>query len=72
VNKHNQTSGGSSSSYLPAKAVCKRYGVTSRTLDRWLADSAMEFPRPMVVNNRRYFSEEELTQWERARAVSVA
>lgn len=59
-------------SYLPAKQVCERYGITDRTLDRWLADPVMEFPRPMVVNNRRYFPELELTRWERKRAARAA
>jgi hypothetical protein len=54
--------------YLPAKKVLERYEITDRTLDRWLADTAMNFPRPLVINHRRYFSEPELTEWERKRA----
>jgi predicted DNA-binding transcriptional regulator AlpA len=56
---------------LPAKQVCERYQVTDRTLDRWLADPAMEFPRPMMINKRRYFPEIELTRWERKRAATA-
>ena len=58
--------------YRPAKQVCERYGVSDRTLDRWLADPEMEFPRPLVINNRRYFSDPELTAWERGRVGKVA
>jgi hypothetical protein len=57
--------------YLPAKAVQERYGITDRSLDRWLADPEMDFPRPMVVRGRRYFKEEDLTRWERTRATAA-
>jgi hypothetical protein len=58
--------------YHPAKKVCERYNITDRTLDRWLANTAMNFPRPLVINGRRYFSDPELTEWERRRAASAA
>ena len=54
--------------YQPARKVCARYDIVDRTLDRWLADPAMGFPRPIVINTRRYFSEPELVAWERRRA----
>ena len=58
--------------YQPARKVCARYDIVDRTLDRWLADPAMDFPRPIVINARRYFSEPELIAWERRRAGKVA
>jgi predicted DNA-binding transcriptional regulator AlpA len=58
--------------YRPARQVCERYGVTDRTLDRWLADPTMQFPRPLVINRRRFFSEPELIAWERKRASRAA
>jgi predicted DNA-binding transcriptional regulator AlpA len=57
-----------SESMLPAAQVWKRYGKTDRTLDRWLKDEALGFPRPVVIRNRRYFKEAELQEWERAQA----
>jgi predicted DNA-binding transcriptional regulator AlpA len=57
-----------SDSMLPAAQVWKRYGKTDRTLDRWLKDEALGFPRPVVIRNRRYFKEAELQAWERAQA----
>jgi hypothetical protein len=63
-----QTPGG----YLPAKGVQERYGIVDRTLDRWLADTEMDFPRPLVVRGRRYFRETELVAWERRRAATAA
>ena len=43
---------------FPGPAVAKRYGVSVRTLDRWLLHH--DFPRPLVVNHRRYFSVAEI------------
>lgn len=57
---------------LPAPKVCKRFGVTGRTLDRWLANEDLKFPRPLVINKRRYFDETEIIAWERARAARAA
>ena len=53
---------------LPAPAVWRRYGKTDRTLDRWLQDKALGFPRPTVIRGRRYFRETELVEWEREQA----
>lgn len=60
------------SNRLPARVVCERFGVTTRTLGRWLADQELNFPRPLVINNRRYFDEIQLISWERARASQAA
>jgi predicted DNA-binding transcriptional regulator AlpA len=53
---------------LPARQVWERFGVTDRTLDRWLANGDLGFPRPISINNRRYFDEREIVAWERAQA----
>jgi predicted DNA-binding transcriptional regulator AlpA len=58
--------------FMPAKKVWERYGVTDRTIDRWLNDPAMKFPRPMKINGRRYFDEQQLIAWERRRAGRAA
>lgn len=55
---------------LPAAAVLRRYKIVDRTLKRWLDNSSLAFPRPLVVNGRRYFKAGELEQWERDRAAS--
>ena len=49
----------------PTKVVCARFGITPRTIDRWLRNQALDFPRPLVVNRRRYFNEAHLRDWER-------
>jgi len=52
---------------LPALQVAQRYGIVVRTLDRWLADDTMNFPRPsLVINRRRYWDVSQLENWEAA------
>ncbi len=51
-----------------ARRVSDRYGVSLRTLSRWLASDRLHFPQPLVINGRRYWTETDLTEWERARA----
>jgi hypothetical protein len=49
--------------------VAERYGnVTPRTVDRWLLDPALQFPRPLYVGRQPLWDADELTAWERARA----
>jgi predicted DNA-binding transcriptional regulator AlpA len=62
----------SANNLLPARKVWERYGVTDRTLDRWLEREELRFPRPVVVNRRRYFREKELAAWEQERAANAA
>ena len=49
---------------LPLRAVCERYGVCARTVDRWLASGVLPTPAA-VINKRRYWSEQEIEQHER-------
>jgi hypothetical protein len=49
-----------------------RFGITDRTLDRWLAKAELKFPRPLVINRRRYFFLNEIEEWERAQARGTA
>jgi hypothetical protein len=51
---------------LPARKVLERYGIVDRTLDRWLADAKLGFPRPAVINKRRYFDVDELDAFDRS------
>jgi predicted DNA-binding transcriptional regulator AlpA len=38
------------------------------TLWRWLNDPDLKFPRPIVINHRRYFRLSEIETWERRQA----
>jgi predicted DNA-binding transcriptional regulator AlpA len=54
---------------LTAKQVRTRYGnVSDMALWRWLRDARLAFPKPIVINNRRYWKLSELAQWELAQA----
>ena len=53
---------------LPATAVARRYGVVIRTLNRWLIDPKLGFPKPEIVNGRRYWTAATLRIWDRSRA----
>jgi predicted DNA-binding transcriptional regulator AlpA len=58
-----------SDNYIPAPQVYKkRYRKCEKTLDRWLKDEKLGFPRPIYIRGRRYFREAELVEWERAQA----
>lgn len=47
---------------LPARAVCERYKISSRTLTRW--SERGDFPAPIRINARRYFDSSELDRWD--------
>jgi predicted DNA-binding transcriptional regulator AlpA len=53
---------------LPTRQVCARYGVTDRTIARWMRDPDLNFPQPTVINGRNYFDDESLTMFDRAQA----
>lgn len=51
--------------YLSAKSVKAEFGgVCDMTLHRWLADPAMQFPRPIYIRNRRYFDSADIADFK--------
>ena len=55
-------------SFLTAAEVRKRYGnISEMTLWRWLNNTALNFPKPIVINRRRFFARARLKCWERER-----
>jgi predicted DNA-binding transcriptional regulator AlpA len=62
------TLGGANSAeqFVPARQVRARYGVTSMTLWRWLADDKLAFPKPIYIGRYRYWCLSALVAWERA------
>jgi hypothetical protein len=53
--------------HLTTGAVAARYGVTPRSVDRWWRDPDLNFPQPIIVNQRKYWSAADLEVWERQR-----
>ncbi len=66
MNNHPETTG----KKLTSNAICERFGITRRTLARWMVDPRMGFPKSLVLNHRHYFEEIEVISWERTRAAS--
>lgn len=63
----------SSGKYLTASQVRARFGnISDMTLWRWLQDEALGFPKPMVINRRRLFREDQIVDWEARRQPEVA
>jgi predicted DNA-binding transcriptional regulator AlpA len=59
--------GMSESNRLPTALLAKRFGVSIRTIERWLDSETLNFPRPVTINRRRYWIEAEIEAWEIAR-----
>ena len=52
---------------IPAAQILERYGISEMTLWRWLRDNELGFPRPIVINRRRYWWKAGVSAWERNR-----
>lgn len=50
--------------FLPAKQVLARYGVVDMTLDRWVKDARMGFPKPVYFGRLRFWKLSELVAFE--------
>jgi hypothetical protein len=54
--------------YQPRRKTAERYGVHVRSIERWEQNPEMNFPKPLVVNGRKYDNVPALEAWERMRA----
>jgi predicted site-specific integrase-resolvase len=48
---------------ISASLISQRYGVSVRTVSRWVEAGIL--PTPMYINKRRYFDEGEIEEFER-------
>lgn len=48
---------------MAASEVCDRIGIVPMTLNRWLADPDLDFPRPVRVKRFRFWPEPEIAAW---------
>lgn len=55
---------------LSARALCERYGVVTRTIDRWTAAGIL--PQPIRINGFRYWDADEVDQADRQREGQAA
>jgi|KBSMisStaDraftv2_1062788.scaffolds.fasta_scaffold3116551_1 predicted DNA-binding transcriptional regulator AlpA len=54
--------------YVPNRDVARRYGCHRTTLNRWLQDEALAFPKPSRIRGRNYWDEAALDAWDQANA----
>ncbi len=54
--------------FLPARQVRARYGVSDMCIWRWIRDEKLGFPTPIKINNRRFWKLDELQTWEATKA----
>lgn len=45
-------------------------GLCDLTLGRWLKRSEMAFPKPLVINRRRYWRHDDIAAWLEARGAA--
>ena len=63
----NQALSAETGAMIPKPALAAELGVSSRTISRWLADVAVEFPKPIVIRGRSYFPRTAIEAWKSAR-----
>jgi predicted DNA-binding transcriptional regulator AlpA len=55
---------------IAARQVRKHVGnISDMTLYRWLHNERLNFPKPIVIQNRRYWREEDVDRWLSERAL---
>lgn len=58
--------------WCPARAVRARYGnVSAMTIWRWLQNPAIDFPKPILISGRRYWSVLQLNTFDERRRASI-
>jgi hypothetical protein len=55
---------------ITKQKTARRESVSGRTIDRWVKDPELGFPKPFDINGRKYFRLDELEAWERSRAAA--
>lgn len=53
--------------HLDSAQVMARFGISKPTLYRWKNDPEIEFPKPIRIRRRYYFSEADIAAWEAQR-----
>jgi predicted DNA-binding transcriptional regulator AlpA len=53
-------------------AVARLFSVAPRTIFNWVVRPDLNFPRPLIIGARRYFSESEIVAWKTAHVLGAA
>lgn len=51
----------------PAPEVARDFGVSLRSIERWVRDASLCFPQPAKINRRNYFDADAVESWKAAR-----
>lgn len=49
---------------VPVVVVRREFGVSEMSIFRWLNDASLNFPRPILIRNRRYFWRSEIERFK--------
>jgi predicted DNA-binding transcriptional regulator AlpA len=52
---------------IPKPAVAGEFGVSGRTISRWMEDENLGFPPPVRLRGRLYFQRAALEEWKSRR-----
>jgi predicted DNA-binding transcriptional regulator AlpA len=58
--------------WLNGPNLAATLGVTPMTLLRWGQNEKLAFPRPTMINGRKYWHRDAINAWMRARVVNRA
>ena len=59
------------SALITSKAVRSHFGgISDMTLWRWANNPALDFPKPIIINRRKYWRESDISAWERQAALA--
>lgn len=62
-----------SDAHMTGPQMLMRFGgISEMTLWRWLRDPTLNFPKPLVINRRRYWRVVDIEKWERDQATGKA
>jgi hypothetical protein len=56
---------------VPATVLARELAITRRTLARWREDPKLNFPQPIIINERWFFRRADVAAWQTLQANRV-
>lgn len=56
------------SGYFTSGELLQRFDISPITFYRWERNPSLNFPKPMLINRRKFFRKEDIFAWEASRA----
>jgi hypothetical protein len=53
---------------VPATVLAREFAITRRTLARWREDPRLNFPQPIIINERWFFRRADIAAWQTLQA----